>query len=300
LSRHDTTNKQFSALYNNTIIAGRTGDTAGDLELDDLLTMIFSTPDVALNICRKLYRWFVYYDIDAATEANVILPLADIFRNNNYNILPVLSTLLKSEHFFDVLNQGCVIKNPVDYFVGLCREFGVVFPVVTDVTGSYDMWQFLQNVTNLLQQNIGDPPSVAGWMAYYQRPQFHELWINSDTLPKRNQLSDLMNTSGYTRSGKTIKIDHTIFARSLPNPGDPNLLVEDSVKYLLTLPLTQTSRDQIKRDILLSGQTTDGYWTTAWNTYISNPANTANTTIVKTRLASLYQYLLRLSEYQLS
>jgi hypothetical protein len=86
----------------------------------------------------------------------------------------------------------------------------------------------------------------------------------------------------------------------MANPGDPNSLVADSVKYLFTLPLTQATMDQIKKDILLSGQTTDAYWTTAWTTFLSNPTNTANATIVKTRLASLYQYLTRLSEHQLS
>jgi len=300
LNKHDINNKQFSSFYNNSIITGRSGSNAGELELDDMLNMIFSTSDVAMNICRKLYRWFVYYEIDAAAEANVIQPLADIFRSNNYDIKPVLAALLKSEHFFDVLNQGCLIKSPADAVAGLCREFGVVFPDATDITGSYYMWQYLQGVIKTLQQDPGDPPSVAGWPAYYQQPQYHELWINSDTLPKRNQFSDTMNGNGYTRSGKNIKINHAIFAQSMPNPGDPNLLIEDSIKYLLPLPLTQASRDQLKKDILLSGQTTDGYWTTAWNTYINNPGDTANANIVKTRLASLYQYLLRLAEYQLS
>ena len=300
LSRHDTTNKQFSSFFNNTIITGRTGATAGDLEINDLVNMIFNTNEVSLNICRKLYRFFVYYEIDAATEVNVIAPLALVLKNNNYEILPVVATLLRSEHFFDVLNQGCVIKTPLDIIVGMSREFNVQFPIATDYVSNYFMWQFLQLYATSHQLNIGDPPNVAGWPVYYQRPQFHEIWINSDTLPKRNQFTDLMGATGYTRAGKTIKIDHTLFAASMPNPGDPNALVTDSVKYLLTLPLTQASRDQIKRDILLSGQTTDGYWTTAWLTYINNPANTANATIVKTRLASLYQYLMRLAEYQLS
>jgi hypothetical protein len=211
-----------------------------------------------------------------------------------------LAALLKSEHFFDTLNQGCLIKSPADAVAGLCREFGVVFPDGTDITGSYYMWQYLHGVIKTSQQDPGDPPSVAGWPAYYQQPQYHELWINSDTLPKRNQFNDTMNGNGYTRSGKNIKINHAIFAQSMPNPGDPNMLIEDSIKYLLPLPLTQASRDQLKKDILLSGQTTDGYWTTAWNTYINNPGDTANTNIIKTRLASLYQYLLRLAEYQLS
>lgn len=300
-SRHDSTNKQFSAFYNNMVITGRTGATAGDLELNDLLTMLLSINDPSLHICRKLYRWFVYYEIDAATEANVIAPLAQIFRTSNYEIKPVLATLLKSEHFFDVLNQGCQIKSPVDVLVGTCREFGVIFPdAVTDYTGAYNMWLILNLLGFTFQQYIGDPPNVAGWPAYYQQPQFYEIWINADTFPKRNQFTDVMLNGGYTRSGKNIKIDPTIFAKSMPNPGDPNALISDSITYLFRLPLTQASKDQLKRDVLLGGQTSDFYWTNAWTAWIANPNDTVNANIVKTKLRDLYMYLLKLAEYQLA
>jgi uncharacterized protein (DUF1800 family) len=300
-SRHDATNKTFSSFYNNTVITGRTGATAGALELDDLLTMLLSVNDPSLHICRKLYRWFVYYEIDAATEANVIAPLAQIFRTNNYDIKPVLTTLLKSEHFFDVLNQGCLIKSPVDIIVGLCREFGVVFPTIAaDYAGAYNTWYLLNTLSFIFQQYIGDPPNVAGWPAYYQQPQFYEIWINSDTYPKRNQFTDQMLLTGYTRAGKNIRIDPTVFAKSLPNPGDPNALITDSITYLFRLPLIQASKDQLKRDILLGGQTSDFYWTNAWTAWIANPNDTVNANIVKTKLKDLYQYLMKLAEYQLS
>jgi uncharacterized protein (DUF1800 family) len=300
-NRYDSTNKTFSAFYNNMVITGRTGATAGDLELNDLVNMIFSINDPSLHICRKLYRWFIYYDIDAAAEANVIAPLAQIFRTNNYEIKPVLEALLKSEHFFDVLNQGCMIKSPVDVLVGMCREFSVVFPsAATDYAGAYDMWLLMNQFGFLYQQYLGDPPNVAGWPAYYQQPQFYELWINSDTLPKRNQVTDQMLFNGFTRNGKNIRIDPTIFAKSLPNPGDPNALISDSITYLFRLPLTQASRDQLKKDIILGGQTNDNYWTNAWTAWLANPNDMTNATIVKTKLRDLYQYLMKLAEYQLA
>jgi hypothetical protein len=106
--------------------------------------------------------------------------------------------------------------------------------------------------------------------------------------------------NGYTRSGKNIRIDPTIFAKTLPNPGDPNLLISDSITYLFRLGLTQASRDQLKQDIILSGQTSDFYWTNAWNAYIANPNDQTNANIVKTRLTDLYKYLMKLAEYQLA
>ena len=297
--KHDITNKQFSSFYNNTVITGRSG-AAGANELDDMLNMILATNETAMFICRKIYRWFVYYDIDATTEANVITPLAQIFRNNNYEIKPVLDALFKSEHFFDVLNQGCQIKSPVDLNVSLCREFGVVFPATSDYVNAYYMWDYIRSQASNMQQNIGDPPDVAGWKPYYQAPQFYEIWINSDTLPKRSQFSDILANSGFTRNGKNIKIDFIAFAKKMPNPGDPNELINDSITYLFRLPLLPASKNQLKTDILLSGQTQDHYWTDAWAAYIANPNDVANATIVKNRLRDLYQYLMRLAEYQLA
>ena len=299
-SIHDSTNKQFSAFYNNTIIQGKTGTTAGDLEIDALLTMIFSTQEVAKYICRRLYRWFVYYDIDATVEANIITPLATIFRNNNFDIKPVLSTLLKSEHFFDALSKGSQIKSPVDLVVGMCREFNVAFQPDTDYVSNYGLYYYLVSWVTNMQQSIGDPPDVSGWKAYYQAPQFYEIWINADTLPKRNQFTDTMMVSGYTYNGKKIIVDGSEFAKLLPNPSDPNSLIDDSLKYLYRISLSATQKAQIKKDILLSGQITDGYWTDAWNTFISTPTNTANTTTVKNKLRDLYKYFMDLSEYQLA
>ncbi len=299
-SLHDSTNKQFSTFYNNTVIQGKTGTTAGDLEIDALLTMIFNAQEVAKYICRRLYRWFVYYDIDATVEANIITPLATIFRNNNYELKPVLSTLLKSEHFFDTLSRGSQIKSPVDLVVGMCREFNVAFQPNSDYITNYGFYNYLVSWITNMQQNIGDPPDVSGWKAYYQAPQFYEIWINADTLPKRDQFTDTMVVSGYTYNGKKIIVDGSEFAKLLPNPGNPNALIDDSLKHLYRINLSATIKAQIKKDILLSGQITDSYWTDAWNLFVSTPSNTANTTTVKNKLRDLYKYFMNLSEYQLA
>ena len=299
-NRHSTVNKQFSAFYNNTIITGKTGATAGDVELDALLTMIFNAPEVAKYICRRLYLWFVYYDIDATVETNVIEPLAVILKANNFEVKPVLNALLKSEHFYDVLNQGCQIKSPVDLVVGMCRELNVAFQPDTDYITNYGFYNYLVTVVNNMQQNIGDPPDVSGWKAYYQAPQFYEVWINSDTLPKRNQFTDLMCVSGFTFSNKKIIIDGAEFVKSLSAPGDPNTLINDLVNLMFRLPLSDASKLQLKKDILLSGQANDNYWTAAWQQFIINPASMANTLTVKNRVRDLLKYLMNLAEYQLA
>jgi uncharacterized protein (DUF1800 family) len=299
-TRHETKSKQFSSFYNNTIIQGQTGATAGDLELDALLDMIFSTKEVAKYICRRIYRWFVYYDIDSAVETNIITPLADILRSNNYEIKPVLNTLLKSEHFFDVLAKGCQIKSPVDLVVGVCREFNLAFQPATDYITNYGMYNYLVSSASNMQQNIGDPPDVSGWKAYYQEPQFYEIWVNSDTLPKRNQFTDTIITNGYTFNGKKLQLDAVEFAKTLSNPGDPNKLIDDIVNLIFRIDISAASKTQLKTDILLGGQSADYYWTDAWNLFITTPGNTSNATTVKNRLRDLVKYFMALSEYQLA
>ncbi|MEY3590412.1 MAG: hypothetical protein RLZZ466_932 [Bacteroidota bacterium] len=297
-TRHSTANKTFSSFFNNTVITGRTGTTAGALELEDLLTMIFAQQEVAKFIARRVYRWFVYYQIDADAERNVITPLADIFRRGGYEIKPMLSALLKSEHFYDKINRGCYIKSPADHVIGSLREMNVVFPPASNWSTNYGLWNTFYSWMTNMGMNLHDPPNVAGYPAYYQEPSYHELWITSDSLPKRNQFTDIMVSSGYAVNGFRVQFNCLEWARSLRNPGNPNDLLTEALSLFYQNQLSDVSKDQIKMQILLTGQQWDYYWTNAWMAYESNPT-TANFNIVNNRLKSLFQYLFNLSEYQL-
>lgn len=301
INRHDKTNKSFSSFYGGMTITGRTDATAGMTELDDLLNMIFNkNVEVSEFLVRKMYRWFCYYTIDSDTETNVIKPLAKILRDNNWEIKVALSTLLKSEHFFDVLNYGALIKNPIDVIVGMCREFNIKFPVAGQNAQSYAMWSMLKDFSFVMQQDLFDPPNVSGWSAYYQAPQFHEIWINSDTLPKRTGFFDMLTYNGYTANGFTLILDPVGFAKTLPAASDPNALINDSLDILYRVPLSDQSKATIKKQILLSNQDQDYYWTNAWNAYLGNPNDNAAYQTVFTRLRDMYRYLMNLAEYQLA
>ncbi|RYY31647.1 MAG: DUF1800 domain-containing protein [Chitinophagaceae bacterium] len=301
VNRHDKNSKIFSSFYSGQVIAGKSDATAGDAELDDLLNMIFNKNiEVSEFIVKRLYLWFCYYTIDSNTMETVIRPLAQLLRDSNWEIKPVLAALLKSEHFFDALNQGCLIKSPIDITVSTIREFNVAMPAQNDYVNAYYMYDYVRSQAAIMQQNLGDPPSVSGWPPYYQVPQFYEIWINSDTLPKRNRFTDQLILTGYSRNGQKIQIDPVAFAASLPNPADPNALLSDSLNILYRVPLSENSRNIIKRQILLSSQEQDYYWSNAWNAYRASPSNMTSYQIVYNRLRDLYKYLMNLAEFQLS
>jgi uncharacterized protein (DUF1800 family) len=301
INNHDTNDKKFSAFYNNTVIKGTTSAAGAEKELDDLLSMIFSVDEVSKFICRKFYQFFVYYDITPTVEKDIIEPLSKIFRDNKYEIKPVLVALFKSQHFFDANVYGAMIKSPLDLVIGTIREFNVAFPLQKDfVQDYYNLFGEMVRQGQIMQQDIGDPPNVAGWAAYYQAPMFYGIWVNSDTYPKRNQYTDTFINSGFTKNNKKIQLDVVAFAKKMPTPNEPNKLISDSLEVLYKIPVTTELIQQVKKDILLSGQSTDYYWTELWDTMISKPNDTNTLNMVTTRLRSLYKYLMALPEYQLS
>jgi hypothetical protein len=95
-------------------------------------------------------------------------------------------------------------------------------------------------------------------------------------------------------------IDAAEFAKTLSNPGDPDILIDDITKIIYRIDISAASKAQLKTDILLGGQTSDYYWTDAWNLFTSNPTNLSNATTVRSRLRDLLKYLMDLSEYQLA
>ena len=307
--QHDLNPKVFSVFYGTKTISTVGGDTAAAAlkEVDDLHEMIFAQNEVAMYVCRRIYRFFVYYDIDATVETDVITPLAAIFRANNYDIKPVLKALFSSEHFFDVGLKACLIKSPLENLVGFVREFEIVLPantVTPSVQGTltYQENQFYTSMNSLLgnasaqAQNLGDPPNVSGWPAYYQEPVFHEAWINTDTFPKRLRYSD----SFFLGSVSRMSIDFLKFTDQFGTDAeDPNLLITRVLEILYRVPPTQAMLNYLKTTILLGGQASDHYWTDAWVAYKASPT-LANTNIVKLRLQSFYLFITRNPEYQLA
>jgi hypothetical protein len=76
-------------------------------------------------------------------------------------------------------------------------------------------------------------------------------------------------------------------------------LIQDVFELLISTEIDQTIKENLKKQILLSGQTADYYWTEAWNSYQTNPS-TINFNLVNTRLKALVKFIMNLPDYQLS
>ncbi|WP_235296437.1 DUF1800 domain-containing protein [Portibacter marinus] len=294
--RHDESDKQFSEFYGNRVIQGR-GAQQGREELDDLLDMIFDTEECALFLCRKIYSFFVYPEISEDVEANVIVPMAEVLRDHDYTVKPVLEKLLTSQHFYDVNVKGSFIKDPANHLLGLWRTLGMKAPNHFSEFEEAELKSSMIWSMHNVGMQLGDPPNVAGWQAYYQQPNYDKGWITTNTITSRGIHTDSLVYWGFWSPAEQIPADLIKFIEGLDHPEDPNLLIDEITELLFGVDINDRAKARLK-SILLSGQAQDYYWTEAWNTYQGNPTETTRM-LVENRLKWMMQRVLQYAEYHL-
>ena len=310
LNQHDTGDKQFSAAYQNTIIKKRTtasspNSNVGLDDLNELLDMIFRQTATSEYICRKLYRFFVNFDVTPTIEKEVIVPLGKTLRDNNFEIKPVLRQLLGSTHFFDNNIIGCIIKTPLDLIIGMVRQMQITIPNSTTQTGFYySYFDQLRSLAASLQQDVFELPNVAGWSVYYQEPLFYQIWINSATMPSRANLGNTL-TNGWTLVNRAtsatmrVTFDSLAFLQQFPNPEDPNKVIDNLTQNFFAIDLTSEQKDELLTKVLLPNLP-PYEWTMEWNDYMKTPNDAQKKAMIKAKLDALIKYMMLIAEYQIT
>ncbi len=185
------------------------GQTA-NFDYDGVINNLFDqrTTEISWFICKKLYEFFVHPDSDDeennGTAKEVIDELALTFRSNNFEIVPVLSQLFKSEHFFNDEAIGVIIKSPFDVYLNLINE--------TNFTYDETIISNISNTSRLLGQEMFNPPGVEGW--YRDRT-----WINTNFMIGR-WLSSEMFLGLFWNNNSDEFLDFAIAVT--PNPTAEN------------------------------------------------------------------------------
>jgi Protein of unknown function (DUF1800) len=300
---HNQEDKQFSVNFGNTLIANQLGaDGANEFDLFFDMLFTYQGNTIAKYICRRLYRFFVYYEITPQIETDIIEPLASLFVTSNWDIKPIVEKLFKSEHFFDIANRGVMIKSPIDFVVGAIRTLKVEtnYPL-NEYRIQNEVWSSLRGFCSYhLEQGIGDVPTVSGWKAYYQEPSFYQIWINSITIQRREYFLD--NLLFYDLGSPIMLIDPIVYVKQFPNETikNPNTLIDAMVVNLLPTDLDPIFKSEnLKKANLLNFQENDNYWTNAWNNYIATPNDEVRKKLVEERLRAVLNVILKLAEFQL-
>lgn len=291
--RHDDGTKQLSHRFDNIVI-----EDLGETEYAHLIDIIFTKDECARFIARKLYRWFVYYVISAEVEADVIEPMAQLIIDNDYEIKPAVEALLSSEHFFDILSVGPMIKNPIDFITSIFNTFEI--EISPDNLDEYYRLQarIVRTPLQQMQMVMYAPPSVAGWSAYYQEPTYYRTWISASTLPPRMNFTNVIANNGANINQTRAQIDVLKFTASIDDPFDPNSLIDEFSKILYPQPIDQGQKDILK-SILIPGLP-DFEWTVEYGDHINNPDDDNLKAAVESKLKNLLTAMMSMPEYYLS
>lgn len=289
-NRHDTSTKQLSARFGNIQIPN-----GNENEYKQVVDIIFQREEVARYICRKLYRFFVYYRIDEAVEAGVIEPMAQILIDHDYVIGPALEALLSSEHFYQEGIIGNQIKTPMDFVQSLFRPLGW-YEGWDNVYDRYRAARIAYVHARDTGMQVTLPPSVAGWEAYYQEPSYARLWLNTSTIQRRTDHLRRSTIRRFFWNGSGYGLDWLTFIDDFRNPANPNAMIEELVERLLPQPLVPEQLTAVK-ELLLPGLQ-DFVWSSEFNNYLQNPFDEAVRMSVENRLKEMAFGFLQLAEFQ--
>ena len=191
----------------------------GNWGYDDVIDLLFDErpEQIAAFVARKLYRAFVY----AAPDEAMVTELAQVFLDHDFEMAPVVSALLSSEHFFDDQVVGARVKSPAELLVGLLRDL--------DAAPAPQVMDSMRRFSASLNQTILSPPTVAGWPG-------HHAWLTTTTFVLRWNITDRL----LRLLDRSKALDLTALAAKLHDPSDSlaafNLPVA-LAQHLLPVPL---------------------------------------------------------------
>jgi uncharacterized protein (DUF1800 family) len=323
-SSHDNSAKQFSDRFNNSIIqpnpalltgGNATEESALD-EISQLVEQIYAKPETGMNICRRIYRHFVYHDITPALDAGIIASMAATFQSSNYKLQAVLEDLFQSQHFFDAAagvdddNFGAIIKSPLDLMIGTLRFFEKSVPdPQSSASQLYTKTGTMISDLTSMGIHFYDPFDVAGYDAYHQYPIYHRSWISTNYLTSRYDFIRMLVSQNPMAADKVDVVNFVRTKISNATASNAKSLIIELAKYLLPVNdsltydtalddasgLTAERMNYFLTAFLKSPQIDtdpEGSWTFRWN----NPVDPEVTT---RQLESLFNAMMQSPEYQL-
>lgn len=250
---------------NDKTIFGQTGNW----NYDDVIDILFQEKSdlIANFICQKLYRYFVSPNVNE----DIVTQMANIFVVD-FDIANVLRVLFKSEHFFDTLSIGTLIKSPYDLTINLIKTLNFVL--------DDDMKMGVIYLNGIAGQSIYNPVDVAGWQGDHD-------WINSSTLTARWEILNYIIVIAYNIDPEVFR---TFAIESSNNSNDPYVVTQSIIdrfvpKSLHTNADYESATDVFKYDVP-QNYFDDGTWNLSWD-------------VVPIQVGLLLLHIIKMPEFQL-
>lgn len=167
---------------------------------DDVLEATFRHPRTAEHLAEDIMKEF----ISPFATAGSIRELAQIIRDNGYNLIPVFQKVMKSRAMFSSRNQKALIKHPVDLMFGFLRA-----------TGMPMSYRDIDHLLEHLGQQPTLPPTVFGWNPSRLAGEAYVLEWRNVALDFIQQDSDDLAAKGFSFNSRFLSNLPTARAASL-------------------------------------------------------------------------------------
>ena len=147
---------------------------SGNFDGEDIIDLILEKKACARFICDNIYRYFV----NPIADKRHIEELTEVFYSSNYDIKKLIIHIANSDWFYAEKNILARIKSPMEFFVGLGRQFKLT-------NEKPKSWLTLQRI---FDQVLYQPPNVKGWKE-------NQEWIDSNSLPLRLRIPSIILTN---------------------------------------------------------------------------------------------------------
>lgn len=305
ISNHDTTTvKTFSSAFGGASINPGTTAPAIEAELENFITMVFNQNETAKAYCRRMYRYFVGRNITTAIETGVIVPLAVILKSNNYNIIPALTSLLSSKHFFDEEDTikgdqviGALARSPLELYFHMMSLLNLQIPLYQNNASSIHslIRSRIYNYVSSSGFPLFAPQSVNGYAGYSSNPEYDKNFITTASLRIRylNTIDPFI--SGFTYNNFQYKLNLPVFVKDSGYFSSPQSAIQLVTDFftLLHIEVPSATRFDYFKDVFLGGLSIIN-WQNEWNSYLTS----SNSSSVKIPIDRLVKALIKSPEFQ--
>ncbi|MBK8373215.1 MAG: DUF1800 domain-containing protein [Saprospiraceae bacterium] len=227
-------------------IFGKTGNWG----YNDVIDLLFAERPIQISeyICRKLYIHFVNPDVNE----EMVKELAVIFRNNNFEMAPLMKAMFSSEHFFDDATVGTVIPGHIEYFLTFLKETGFRDETELLYLVGYSAGEYNQQILN--------PTDVAGWPG-------NRNWVNTGSFAYRAEGILNIMVYYYQKNGNKLEELRNLAKELISNPleNDPAIVCKAIIDFLLPNGLQKPS-DYADALVVFKAEVPENYFQSGlWN-----------------------------------
>jgi len=193
---------------------------SGNFDGEDVVKLIVERDATAYFMANKLWEFFAYPN----PETEVLDELAAVYQNSGHEMKAVVRHLFNMNAFYSDKALFGQIKSPTELVVGALRLLGIEF---NDARG----YQFMSGFMRTMDQELFNPPTVAGWSGGLD-------WVNTSTLLVRYNTANLITSFSERALGKVFEPGSVTGVGG----GDPEQIVDALLSKLGPLEVSEQTR----------------------------------------------------------